>query len=88
MLKLTSSFYRYLYVSCKSSHYKTHVRLLSQFGDGRGRWGLDHRKQSNRKRPRVKIPPLNAEQFDRTEQMSDSLQPTGKHVSYGGHFSV
>lgn len=99
MLKLTNSFYRYFTVTCERLDYNNaHVRKLTHLSCRKERCGLDcvdleakrqfHRKYSKKTRPQIKIPPLNSHEFDKSESMSEPVQPTGNHVSYGGKFDV
>ncbi|XP_026742037.1 protein angel isoform X3 [Trichoplusia ni] len=103
MLKLTNSFYRYLAFTCEKVS-KAHVRRFSQLNCKRKTCGtgctdvpllaqfhlsLQLRQHSHgKKRLKIKIPPLNANECKRHKPMSDPLQPTFTHASYGGQFEV
>lgn len=96
MLKLTNSFYRYFTVTCERLDYKAHVRKLVHLSCRRVRCGLDcidweakrqfHGTVSLSKQG--KKAPLNSDELDQTEQMSESSEPTGNHASCGGSFDV
>lgn len=104
MLKLTNSFYRYFTVTCERLDYNnTHVRKLAHLRCRKERCSLDcidldakrqfHStlsltKPKKKAQPRINIPPLNSQELDQTEPMSESVQPTGNHVSYNGDFDV
>lgn len=104
MLKLTNSFYRCLWFTCEKVDKAHVWRLSSlNFNNKtcgatctytvfskRFQTSAQTQKQHGRgkKRLKIKIPPLNINDFEAPQPMSDSSQPTVNHVSYGGHFKV
>lgn len=103
MLKLTNSFYRCLWFTCEKVD-KTHVRRISHLNSNRKTCGADcidiaassqfHTSAHacahghGKKRLKIKIPPLNLNDSKRHKPMTDPLQPTANHVSYGGRFDM
>lgn len=95
MLKLTTSFYRYLTFTYERVNYKSHVKKKSNLREIcvdiiLKRLFSCHSVllKDSKKRQKIKIPPLNLVEFERTEQMKKSKQPMSDLVSYGGSIAV
>lgn len=104
MLKLTNSFYRFLlfafdkgdkanvriysYLNCKGQVCSVGCATSIVIARLRSTATLYKQHGQGKKRPKIYIPPLKLDDSDRCKQMSDSLQPTTKHVSCGGTFYI
>ncbi|XP_030033113.2 protein angel isoform X1 [Manduca sexta] len=93
MLKLTNSFYRYLRVATD----KVHVRKFAHLTRKKTcttEWGsklvLFHTGQvlRQKKRFRIRIPSLSANECSEVGQMSELPRPTHNHASHGGSFEI
>lgn len=103
MLKLTNSFYRYLAFTCEKVD-KSHVRRFSHLNCKRKTCGTEcvdikvtaqfhsslqlRQHGHGKKRLKIKIPPLNSNECKQRKPMTDPLQPSINHASYGGQFDV
>ncbi|KAJ8737285.1 hypothetical protein PYW07_000556 [Mythimna separata] len=78
---------RFSHLNCKRKTCSTEcvdIKLTAQFHSS-----LQLRQHGHgKKRLKIKIPPLNSNECKKRKPMSDPLQPSINHASYGGQFNI